>query len=131
MSQMELNVSSNASSHSFFIFSIIFFDICNVTLFFKSIKVCGMCGTSLSNLLNLIINYSLSPPPSFSLSLSLSFPLSVSLSFSLCLSISLSISFSFFLYLSVTACQVAHQHRYLQVSLPGSPLLCQPRLCII
>ena len=77
-----------------------------------------------SNLMNLIINYSLSPPPSFS---PLSFPLTVSLSFSLCLSI----SFSFFLYLSVTACQVAHQHRYLQVSLLGSPHLCQPRLCII
>ena len=77
-----------------------------------------------SNLMNLIINYSLSPPPSFS---PLSFPLTVSLSFSLCLSI----SFSFFLYLFVTACQVEHQHRYLQVSLLGSPHLCQPRHCII
>ena len=49
-----------------------------------------------SNLMNLIINYSLCPPPSFSLYPSLS----LSLSLFLCLSVSLSLSLSFFIFLS-------------------------------
>ena len=45
MSQMEVNVLSNASSHSFFFFSIIFFDICNTNFTITSGSSCVTPGS--------------------------------------------------------------------------------------